>query len=101
MGQTHKIDGDKLRELRDKAWMDQAELAAAAGLARSTINQIENGHGNPRNKTILAIARVLKVNPNKLLKTPKGNDPLPQDARPGFDGELKPSEMYQTISRLV
>ena len=48
-----------LRRHRDAAGLTQAELAAAAGVSRKTINTVENGVFVPSTVLALRLARVL------------------------------------------
>ena len=50
-----------VRALRMEAEMTLAELAAAAGLGKSTLAQLESGKGNPSVETLWAIAAALQV----------------------------------------
>jgi len=48
--------------------MTQRELAAATGLNRVTIADIERGKADPRPSTVRTIARVLGVEPSDLME---------------------------------
>jgi transcriptional regulator with XRE-family HTH domain len=50
-----------IRALRRQAGLTLAELAAAAGLGKSTLAQLESGKGNPSVETLWAIASALEV----------------------------------------
>lgn len=50
-----------IRALRRSAGMTLADLAATAGLGKSTLAQLESGRGNPRMETLWAIATALRV----------------------------------------
>jgi transcriptional regulator with XRE-family HTH domain len=50
-----------IRALRRQARLTLAELAAAAGLGKSTLAQLESGRGNPSVETLWAIASALEV----------------------------------------
>jgi transcriptional regulator with XRE-family HTH domain len=50
-----------IRSLRREAGLTLAELAAAAGLGRSTLAQLESGRGNPSVETLWALAAALAV----------------------------------------
>ena len=50
-----------IRRLRQEAALTLAELAAEAGLGRSTLAQLESGKGNPSVETLWAIAAALRV----------------------------------------
>jgi DNA-binding XRE family transcriptional regulator len=51
----------RLRELRLRAGLTQADLADMTGLGRTTINRLENGDPNSRPTTQRKLARALHV----------------------------------------
>jgi transcriptional regulator with XRE-family HTH domain len=54
---------DRVRKAREYAGMQQGELAAAAGMARSGVARIESGKGGrPRRSSLIAIAFATGVN---------------------------------------
>lgn len=58
-----------LRELRYRAGLTQAELAARADCEQRTVSQIELGQvRDPRSSTLLALARVLRLRPETLFR---------------------------------
>src|SRR3954454_1763260 len=50
-----------LRALRDEAGISLGELARRAGIAKSTVSQLEAGTGNPSVETLWALAVALSV----------------------------------------
>ena len=50
-----------IRAVRRESGMTRAELAAAAGLGKSTLAQLESGRANPSVETLWAIAAALRV----------------------------------------
>jgi len=56
----------RLRELREKRLLTQAELAQRSGVAETTINRIEKGYHEPRFSTIRRLAQALDVDPTVL-----------------------------------
>ena len=50
-----------IRTLRAQAGLTLADLAAAAGLGKSTLAQLESGRANPSVETLWAIAAALEV----------------------------------------
>ena len=52
--------GNHMKALRNEAGLTQAELAAAVGVTRKTINTVENGVFTPSALLALKIARVLE-----------------------------------------
>jgi transcriptional regulator with XRE-family HTH domain len=62
-----KIDGEKVRAARERAFLSKSELASRAGLNRNTIGRIEEARPTevyPR--TIRKIAEALSVDPASL-----------------------------------
>ncbi|HEY8340516.1 MAG TPA: XRE family transcriptional regulator [Egibacteraceae bacterium] len=59
-----------IRELRDRAGLSLSELAVAAGVAKSTLSQLESGRGNPSIETLWAVARALGVPFGRLVEPP-------------------------------
>jgi transcriptional regulator with XRE-family HTH domain len=53
--------GGNVRRHRRAAGMSLAELAAAAGLAKSTLHALELGDGNPTLSTLWALATALEI----------------------------------------
>jgi len=53
----------KLKELREKRFITQEELAKRSGRTTSTINRLENGKQQPRLGTRREIAKALDVDP--------------------------------------
>ncbi|NLG78888.1 MAG: helix-turn-helix transcriptional regulator [Firmicutes bacterium] len=68
--------GEKLRRLREKLGMTQAEVAAKAGVSAALIGQIELGRVSPSLKTINKIASALGVSPCYLVLDSEGIDEL-------------------------
>jgi transcriptional regulator with XRE-family HTH domain len=59
-----------LRRERDRHGISLAELARRAGIAKSTLSQLESGAGNPSVETLWALAVVLDVPFSRLLDPP-------------------------------
>ena len=60
--------GEKIKLLRERKGMSQAELAKAAGYdSRSSISKIENGDSDPSQKMLIRIAAALDVRPSDLI----------------------------------
>lgn len=55
------IIADAIRRERELAQMSLSALAAKAGLAKSTLSQLETGKGNPNVETLWAIATALGI----------------------------------------
>jgi transcriptional regulator with XRE-family HTH domain len=58
----------RLRELRLRAAMSQADLAERAGVARTTIIRLEQGDPNVLPSTLRKLARALHVRPTQLFE---------------------------------
>jgi len=61
MVRVFNIDGGKVRELRERAGMDQPTLAARVGIKQPTLSQIETGKRNTKPEITLKIAEALGV----------------------------------------
>ena len=86
-----------IRTLRREAGMTLADLAAAAGLGKSTLAQLESGKANPSVETLWAIAAALRVSFARLveevrpsLRIVRAGDvqPMRSDETPGWAGRL-------------
>jgi transcriptional regulator with XRE-family HTH domain len=62
--------GRRVRDLRNARHLSQVELAARAGVARNTLNRIENGHLMPTAPIIEHLAEALDVVPGALFEEP-------------------------------
>ena len=60
-----------LRRERERAGLTISEVARRAGMAKSTLSQLEAGAGNPNLETLWAICSVLGVQFSQLLDQPK------------------------------
>jgi predicted transcriptional regulator len=56
-----------LREVRERQFLTQGDLAARSGVSRVSINRIEREILEPRFSTIRKLARALKVEPAELV----------------------------------
>jgi transcriptional regulator with XRE-family HTH domain len=76
--------GHRVRDLRNAQHLSQIELAARAGVARNTLNRIENGHLMPTAPVIEHLAEALSVAPGALFEEPAlaGKDKAPRKAGP-------------------
>ncbi|MEV0901580.1 XRE family transcriptional regulator [Actinoplanes sp. NPDC049802] len=59
-----------LRRERDRAGISLAELARRAGLAKSTLSQLEAGAGNPSIETLWALGVALGIPFSRLIEPP-------------------------------
>ena len=62
-----KIDGEKVRAARERAFLSKRELAEKAGLDRSTVGRIEDGVTEVYPRTIRKLAEALSVDPVSLV----------------------------------
>ena len=60
-----------LRRERDRTGLSLSELAKRAGIAKSTLSQLESGTGNPSVETLWSLAVALEVPFGKLVEPPK------------------------------
>jgi len=66
--EVKEIFGGAMRKARNQKGISQAQLAFDAGLDRSYISKLETGIYQPSISTLFAIAEVLEVSPDKLVK---------------------------------
>jgi transcriptional regulator with XRE-family HTH domain len=77
-GAPNKVVGDlitlvaaRVRRERDRAGMSLTELARRAGIAKSTLSQLESGAGNPSMETLWALSIALRVPFSRLVDPPR------------------------------
>lgn len=58
-----RVDGDRIRELREAKLLERQELADLAGVSYTTIYKMEKRGHLPRLGTVRAVAKVLRVKP--------------------------------------
>ena len=58
--------GERVRQARERAGLDQAALAAAVGVHAKTVSKWENDHQAPTDDMLAAIARALETEPSVL-----------------------------------
>jgi hypothetical protein len=65
-----RVDGNKLRKLREGAFLSRAELGVKAGLHPDHIGRLERGDwkGGTRIDNIRKLAEALDVDPSELVK---------------------------------
>ncbi len=86
--------GQEVRRLReDRGWV-QAKLAVEAGMAPSTVNQIENGKRSPSASSLSKLAEALGVEAADFF--PKAQAPLPLESvqRSGGEGVERDAPRY-------
>ncbi|MFP4149821.1 MAG: helix-turn-helix domain-containing protein [Nitriliruptoraceae bacterium] len=69
-GELRRRIATSVRELRTRAGRSLGDLAADAGIGKSTLHAIENGDANPGIETLWALARALGVPFGELLEPP-------------------------------
>jgi transcriptional regulator with XRE-family HTH domain len=67
----HEAIAASLRRERLRAGLSLTEVARRAGIAKSTLSQLESGSGNPSVETLWAICVVLEVPFSRLLDPPR------------------------------
>ena len=67
MAGWQKIDGDRLRELREDMMFSQTELAKMAGTTQATISGFELGKRQAQPRTVRRLAEALGVEPRDLI----------------------------------
>ena len=67
-----KVDGGKLRELRERRLWLIGDLARESGVHRNTISKLENGKGGAYPESIRKLARALDISPEELVKREEG-----------------------------
>ena len=65
-----------VREHRTRAGMSMSELARRAEVAKSSLSQLESGHGNPGVETVWALATALGVPFSALIDPPEAEQDL-------------------------
>jgi len=68
------MDGNRLREFRERSGLTQSELARRVRMAAPNLSAIENGRMAPWPKVKRKLARILKV-PIGELFPPEGGEP--------------------------
>lgn len=80
--------GEKVKAARTELQMTQAELAEKTGVSLRTILAYEKGEKNPRQATLLALAKVLQVS-TKFLSDPDCDDPVSEIEKDGYIKEAR------------
>lgn len=62
-----------IRRERERAGLSLTELAKRAGIAKSTMSQLESGSGNPSVETLWALGAALGVPFSRLVDPPRSN----------------------------
>lgn len=86
-----------LSAARSALGMSQEQLAAAGGVSRATINQLEGAEGDPRLSTLVGLAAALGVSPVFLLL---GRDELDAIAKAPGSKEAEEVQAHLTAGEL-
>jgi len=90
--------GELLKERRRKAGLSQRDLAAQAGLDFSYISKLENDRiPPPAGDTVVAICKVLKIEPEELLAA---SGKLPADIRSALGSSRAAQSFLQNASKM-
>jgi transcriptional regulator with XRE-family HTH domain len=90
--------GELLREQRRKAGVSQRDLGARAGLDFSYISKLENDRiPPPAADTVVAICKVLKIEPEELLAA---SGKLPADIQSTMGSSVAAQSFLQNASRM-
>ncbi|MBV9845832.1 MAG: helix-turn-helix transcriptional regulator [Kutzneria sp.] len=87
-----------LRRERDRVGISLTELARRAGVAKSTLSQLESGAGNPSVETLWALGVALGVPISRLVDPPR---PAVQVVRAGHGPILRSEQAHFTGSLLA
>ncbi len=68
----------KLRAVRERLFVTQAELAQRTGIAEATLSRLESGKQRPRISTVRKIADALGVAPEELVDWGAETEPVGQ-----------------------
>jgi DNA-binding XRE family transcriptional regulator len=68
----------KLKQVRERLFVTQAELAQRTGITEATISRIENGQHQPRISTVRKIAEGLGLRPEDLVDWNSATDEDPE-----------------------
>jgi transcriptional regulator with XRE-family HTH domain len=95
--------GHRVRDLRNARHLSQIELAARAGVARNTLNRIENGHLMPTAPVIEHLAEALGVAPGTLFEEPAlaGKAEAPQETGPSERAALSDEDRLRLLTLIA
>ena len=79
---------EKVLRARSELGLTQSELAEAVGVSLRTISDYEKGRKSPRQSTLLALAKALKVS-TKFLSDPDCENPLEDIEKDGYIEEAR------------
>ncbi len=63
-----RIDGEKLRQLREARFLSHRDLAKRANVSPTTVLNLETGRGEAQRRTVRKLAEGLGVDPAELVE---------------------------------
>jgi transcriptional regulator with XRE-family HTH domain len=63
-----RIDGEKLRMLRERRFLSHRDLAKRAGVSPTTVLNLETGKVEAQRRTVRKLAQALEVDPAELVE---------------------------------
>ena len=63
-----RVDGERLRELREERFFSHRDLAKKAGVSPTTVLNLEGGKVEAQRRTIRKLADALQVEPRELVE---------------------------------
>ena len=63
-----RIDGEKLKALREARFLSHRELAKLASVSPTTVLNLEAGKAEPQRRTVRKLAQALEVDPTELVE---------------------------------
>ena len=67
-GRFIKVDGVRLRQIRQEQALSLRDLSESSGVAHDTINKLETGKREAQPRTIRSLAETLGVEPRELME---------------------------------
>ncbi len=92
--------GERLADARKRAKLNQADVADAVGVARTTLVAIEKGERRPSNTELLRLAEVLKTSIHDLLRETLVRTEISPRFRAGFGVDKKGEPVSEAVERL-
>lgn len=92
--------GERLADARKRAKLNQADVADAIGVARTTLVAIEKGERRPNNAELLRLAEVLKTSVHDLLRETLVRTELSPRFRVAFGVDKKAGPVSEAVERL-
>jgi len=92
--------GERLADARKRAKLNQADVADAIGVARTTLVAIEKGERRPSNTELLRLAEALKTSVHDLLRETLVRTEISPRFRVGFGVDKKAGPVSEAVERL-